>query len=59
VVLCVLDPPLDEIRRRLRDRNADLPGGTFHITEARLVRAVGHVQRPTPEEMAQYDRSGC
>jgi predicted kinase len=55
VVLCVLDPPLDELRRRLADRNAELPTGTFHITDARLDDALKHFQRPTPAELATYD----
>jgi predicted kinase len=55
VVLCVLDPPLAEIRRRLALRNAQLPGGTFTITDARLDDALTFFQRPTVAELALYD----
>ncbi|GAA3205781.1 AAA family ATPase [Nonomuraea helvata] len=55
VVLCVLDPPLDELRRRLADRNAESPTGTFHITDARLDEVLKYFQRPTPAELAMYD----
>ncbi|WP_165439929.1 AAA family ATPase [Micromonospora kangleipakensis] len=55
VVLCVLDPPEEEIRRRLARRNADAPAGTFAISDAELARAQRYFQRPTPEELARYD----
>ncbi|MCP3818789.1 AAA family ATPase [Streptomyces sp. A3M-1-3] len=55
VVLCVVDPPLDELRRRLAGRNADLPSGTFHITDAGLDDALSYFERPTPAELATYD----
>jgi predicted kinase len=55
VVLCVLDPPLDEVRQRLSGRDAALPSGTFRITEARLDSALRLFQRPTPEELARFD----
>ncbi|WP_319460905.1 AAA family ATPase [Micromonospora sp. RTP1Z1] len=55
VVLCVLDPPEDELRRRLARRNADPPAGTFAISDAELARARRFFQRPTPDELARYD----
>lgn len=33
VVLCLFDPPIDELSRRLSLRNAQLPVGTFEISE--------------------------
>jgi hypothetical protein len=55
VVLCWLDPPVDELKRRLTSRNAELPTGTFHITDPRLDNAIRVFQRPTPEELALFD----
>ncbi|MFE1774229.1 AAA family ATPase [Streptomyces sp. NPDC059008] len=55
VVLCVLDPSLGELRRRLSERNAALPPGTFHITEERLADALRWFERPTPEELAEFE----
>jgi predicted kinase len=56
VALCLLDPPIDELRERLARRNAALPAGTFHITDEGLDRALGFFQRPTPEELAAFDQ---
>src|SRR5438093_10350672 len=36
VVLCVLDPSREELVRRLKERNAALPAGTFRIDAALL-----------------------
>ncbi|WP_207783904.1 AAA family ATPase [Micromonospora globispora] len=55
VVLCVLDPPEEEIRRRLSRRNAELPPGTFGIFDAELAAARRFYQHPTPEELALFD----
>jgi len=55
VVLCLLDPPPAELRRRLSVRNTGRPSGTFHITEARLDDALRLFQRPTREELAEFD----
>jgi predicted kinase len=55
VVLCVLDPSRDELIRRLKDRNAALPAGTFRIDEALLEYALGWFERPTPAELALFD----
>lgn len=56
VVLCVLDPPLEELSRRLTARNAELPPGTFRITPARLAQATEFFEPPTAGELALYDR---
>ena len=54
-VLCVLDPPLPELRRRLHARNADLPAGTFVIRNEELEGAAAFFQRPTEEELSLFD----
>ena len=56
VVLCFLDPPRDELIRRLALRNAELPEGTFHISEQVIERALATFQRPTPDELALFDQ---
>jgi predicted kinase len=56
VILYFLDPPREEVIRRLALRNADLPDGTFHIAEQKLEEALATFQRPTPEELALFDR---
>ncbi len=55
VVVCVLDASRDELARRLKDRNAALPAGTFRIDEALLDYAVERFERPTSAELALYD----
>jgi predicted kinase len=55
VVLCLLDPPLDELWRRLSRRNAERPAGTFEIPQASLLKWSGQFERPTAEELALYD----
>jgi predicted kinase len=55
VVLCVLDPPFQEVQRRLVLRNADRPPGVFHITTADMERGARFWQPPTPEELALFD----
>lgn len=55
VVLCLLDPPLDELWNRLALRNADKPEGTFHIPRAALLRWSERFERPTAEELALFD----
>ena len=55
VVLCLLNPPVDELWDRLSQRNADRPFGAFEITKDALRRWVKLFQRPTPEELALYD----
>jgi predicted kinase len=56
VVLCVLDPPLDELWNRLSRRNADRPFGAFEISKSDLLRWSERFQRPTADELALYDR---
>lgn len=55
VVLCLLDPPLDELWARVSARNAEHPAGVFKMTRADLVRWSGLFQRPTPAELALFD----
>ncbi|MGH6956788.1 MAG: AAA family ATPase [Caulobacteraceae bacterium] len=55
VVLCLLDPPVDELWDRLSRRNGDRPFGAFEITKAALLRWSELFQRPTTEELALYD----
>jgi predicted kinase len=55
VVLCLLDPPLDELWERLARRNADRPSGVFEIPREALLRWAQMFQRPTAEELALYD----
>lgn len=55
VVLCLLDPPIDELLRRLSRRNANLPVGTFEIPQEALLRWSDRFQRPTQDELALYD----
>ncbi len=55
VMLCVLDPPRDELVSRLKDRNAAAPAGTFRIDEALLEHALRCFERPTPAELALFD----
>ena len=55
VVLCLLDPPLDELWDRLSRRNVDRPFGAFDIPRASLLRWSDRFQRPTAEELALYD----
>lgn len=50
----LLDPPLDEIRRRLSARN-EQPGQTVIPPELLDEWAAGPFQPPTAEEMARYD----
>jgi predicted kinase len=56
VVLCLLDPPREELLRRLTRRNADQQVGTYQIAEQDLDRALAHFQRPTPEELALFEK---
>ena len=55
VVLCLLDPPVEELWRRLSERNADRPFGAFEITQADLLRWSALFQRPTADELALFD----
>jgi len=55
VVLCLLDPPLDELEQRLEQRNATPPAGTFHISRELLESSVKVFQRPQAEELGLFD----
>lgn len=55
VVLCLLDPPLDELWDRLSRRNTGRPSGAFEITRPDLIRWAQLFQRPTGDELALYD----
>jgi predicted kinase len=55
VVLCLLEPSVDELWDRLSRRNADRPFGAFEITKAALLRWSQAFQCPTPDELALYD----
>jgi len=57
VVLCVLDPSRDELVRRLNERNAALPAGTFRIDEELLDYGLQRFERPTSAELALFDPS--
>ena len=56
VVLCLLDPPIDELWNRLSRRNTDRPFGAFDIPKASLVRWSHQFERPTAEELSLYDQ---
>ena len=55
VVLCLLDPPLDELWARISAPNTERPSGVFNMTRGDLVRWSGLFQRPTPPELALLD----
>ena len=55
VILCLLDPPVDDLWNRLSRRNADRPFGAFEITKVELLRWSKLFQRPTADELALYD----
>lgn len=55
VVLCLLDPSVDELWDRLSRRNTDRPFGAFEITKAALLRWSQAFQCPTADELALYD----
>jgi predicted kinase len=55
VVLCLLDPSIDELWNRLARRNADRPLGAFEIPKTALLRWSRLFQRPMADELALYD----
>jgi predicted kinase len=56
VVLCLLEAPIDELSRRLSERNAERPAGVFAISETKLRQEYwGLFQRPTAEELSLFD----
>jgi predicted kinase len=50
------DVPLDELRRRLADRNAALPPGTFAVTDAMLTEFAGWFEPPAADEGFRVER---
>lgn len=59
VVLCLLDPPLEELEERLEQRNATRPAGMFHIDRELLEDSVKKFQRPEAEELGLFDPLGA
>ncbi|RMI33183.1 AAA family ATPase [Streptomyces triticirhizae] len=55
VVLCLLDPPLPELRRRLAARNAAPDRHTFVIPPEEFEHWATRFETPTPEELALFD----
>ena len=55
VVLCLLDPPIEELWNRLSRRNVDRPAGAFEIPHSSLLEWSGLFQRPSADELALYD----
>ncbi|HSH02500.1 MAG TPA: ATP-binding protein [Anaerolineae bacterium] len=56
VILYWCDVPLDELCRRVAERNESLPAGTFNITEEEVVLWSSWFQAPEADELAQYDK---
>ena len=53
VTLHYVHAPIDELRRRIEQRNANLPPGTYPISEAVLEYALRWFEPPSPEELGQ------
>ncbi len=51
--LIYFDVPHEELRRRLRLRNQDLPPGTFEIDDAALDLFTAQFEPPAPDEAAE------
>jgi len=51
-VLHFLDVPRDELKRRLKARNAALPPGAFLVDEAQLDSYIAWLEAPTPDELS-------
>lgn len=49
--LYFLDVSRDELLRRLRERNKNLPPNTFHVKESDLDEWIKHFEAPIPEEL--------
>lgn len=52
VQLIYFDVPAEELRRRLADRNRNLPPGTFQIDDAALDLFITKFEVPAPDESA-------
>jgi predicted kinase len=48
-----LDVPRDELSRRLAERNAELPSGTFRVTDAEIDSYTTRFEPPTSDELEQ------
>ncbi len=46
-----VDAPLDDLQRRVVDRNENLPPGTFHISADEMTRFAALFERPTADEL--------
>jgi predicted kinase len=51
--LIFLDVPRDELARRIGQRNASRPSGSFDVDEADLDAWIALFERPTPDEFAE------
>ncbi|MCA9996334.1 MAG: hypothetical protein KDE56_11335, partial [Anaerolineales bacterium] len=49
--LFFLDVPTEQLLKRLAIRNANLPPGTFHVTDEQLLLWATWLERPLAEEM--------
>lgn len=58
VELHVLDPPTEELWRRLEARNRALPPHTFPVTRTELDEWLSWYEPPTGEERARYANGG-
>ncbi len=50
-----LDPPTDELLRRLAKRNAEPSQKVFHISEEQMTPWIAFFQRPMPDELELRD----
>ncbi|MBB6426917.1 AAA family ATPase [Sphingopyxis sp. JAI128] len=55
VALYFLDAPIEELWARVSRRNARADPGAFVMTRDDLIRWAGQFERPTAEELRQYD----
>ncbi|MEM7625238.1 MAG: ATP-binding protein [Planctomycetota bacterium] len=58
VCLHFLDPPEEELWRRLQERNARLAVGAYRVNRAELREWIGWFQKPDAAELATYDDCG-
>ncbi|HAA55524.1 MAG TPA: ATP-binding protein [Myxococcales bacterium] len=55
VMLHYLTAPIDELKRRIVERNKDLPSHSFHIEPDELDKWMEWLDVPTEEEAARFD----
>lgn len=55
VILHYLTAPIDELKRRVAERNRDLPPGSFYIEPDELDEWMEWLDVPTEEEGARFD----